>query len=136
MISHVLDSFALVAYVVRESAWESVRDLLLAAEAGQANLAMCTVSLGEVQYRLERLRGAEVARRTVLLAQALPIAVVPADWSLTSLAAELKAMIPVAYADCFAAALAITREAEVVTGDPKFRLFGDRIKVRWLPLPS
>jgi predicted nucleic acid-binding protein len=136
MISYVLDSFALVAYVVQESTWESVRDLLAAAQAGEVRLAMCTVNLGEVQYRLERLRGAKVARQTVLLAEALPIEIVAADWPLTGLAAELKAITAVSYAGCFAAAVAISRDAELVTGDPEFRLFGDRIKVRWLALPS
>lgn len=36
------------------------------------------------------------------------------------------------YADCFAAALARKRQAELVTGDPEFREVEDEIKVVWI----
>jgi ribonuclease VapC len=39
---------------------------------------------------------------------------------------------PIAYADCFAAALGIRKNAKVITGDPEFRRFGERVKIEWL----
>jgi predicted nucleic acid-binding protein len=38
-----------------------------------------------------------------------------------------------AYADCFAAALARLRNAELVTGDPEFKEVESKLKVAWLP---
>lgn len=38
-----------------------------------------------------------------------------------------------AYADCFAAALARTRNAELVTGDPEFKEVEGEVKIAWLP---
>ena len=38
-----------------------------------------------------------------------------------------------AYADCFAAALAKLRGLEVVTGDPEFKAVEKEVKVAWLP---
>ena len=37
-----------------------------------------------------------------------------------------------AYADCFAAALAKSRNAELLTGDPEFKVVEKEIKVQWL----
>jgi predicted nucleic acid-binding protein len=136
VVAYVLDSFPLIAYVTQESAWQRVGELLHASQAGQVSLAVSVVNLGEVQYRLERLRGREVARRTVRSIEALPIEIVDADWPLTGIAADLKATTPIAYADCFAAALAIQRDAVLVTGDPEFRLLEDRVRIEWLPMPE
>ena len=36
------------------------------------------------------------------------------------------------YADCFAAALAKLRNAELITGDPEFKEVEKEIKVSWL----
>jgi predicted nucleic acid-binding protein len=36
------------------------------------------------------------------------------------------------YADCFAAALAKTRKAELVTGDREFKQVENDVRVRWL----
>jgi ribonuclease VapC len=58
------------------------------------------------------------------------------DWELARLAAGFKARYRLAYADCFAAALAKREGAEVLTGDPEFRQLEKEIKVRWLPLRS
>ena len=52
--------------------------------------------------------------------------------ALTILAAKFKAQYPIAYADCFAAALAFQRKAVVVTGDPEFRKLSDRISIEWV----
>jgi predicted nucleic acid-binding protein len=52
--------------------------------------------------------------------------------SRTLAAAGLKARHPVAYADCFAAALAIARKGRLVAGDPEFRRLGKDIPIEWL----
>ena len=57
-----------------------------------------------------------------------------ADLALTLAAAHLKAIFPIAHADCCAAALAQSRRAIVVTGDPELRniLPESNVRVEWL----
>ena len=47
-------------------------------------------------------------------------------------AAELKAKKKMSYADCFAAALAKLRKAELVTGDKEFRQVAGEVKILWI----
>jgi len=62
----------------------------------------------------------------------LPITIIDADNALTLQAAKLKALYPVAYADCFAAALGIMKKCKVLTGDPEFKKMTDAVKVEWI----
>jgi predicted nucleic acid-binding protein len=50
---------------------------------------------------------------------------------LAELAASLKAEHNLPYADCFAAALAHSRRAALVTGDKDFACVGDALKILW-----
>ena len=55
------------------------------------------------------------------------------DLELVRQAAVFKATKKMSYADCFAAALAKTRNAELVTGDSEFKVVErDLKKIRWL----
>jgi predicted nucleic acid-binding protein len=47
-------------------------------------------------------------------------------------ASKLKAKYPVAYADCFAASLAIAKDATVITGDPEFVKMEKEVKIEWI----
>jgi uncharacterized protein len=57
---------------------------------------------------------------------------VDADLHLVRQAATFKATKKMSYADCFAAALAKLRNAELVTGDPEFKAVEGEIKIGWL----
>lgn len=130
--TYVLDSFAVLAYLANEPAAAEVRKLLEAALTDTAHLFMCVVNVGEVFYRYHREHGRAPAEQTVQATLALPVRIVDADLTLTYAAAELKAAHAVAYADCFAAALARKLAATLVTGDPEFRKLGKLVKVKWL----
>jgi uncharacterized protein len=55
------------------------------------------------------------------------------DLELVRQAAVFKATRKMSYADCFAAALAKTRNAELVTGDSEFKVVENELKkIRWL----
>ncbi|HEX4119441.1 MAG TPA: PIN domain-containing protein [Verrucomicrobiae bacterium] len=54
------------------------------------------------------------------------------DLNLTRQAAIYKATRKMSYADCFAAALAKLKNAELVTGDPEFKEVEKEIKIGWL----
>jgi predicted nucleic acid-binding protein len=62
----------------------------------------------------------------------LPIEIVPVDQDLAEMAGEIKAHKKMSLADCFAAALAKQRKAEVHTGDPEFRAIESDVKIIWL----
>ncbi len=128
----VLDAYALLAYLEDEPGADQVRSLLLRAEEGKIELAMTVVNLGEVWYAIARADSAATADRLAQEIQGMAIEVVDVDWSLTREAAALKAKGGVSYSDCFAAALARQRKAEVITGDPEFKRLEGEVRIAWL----
>lgn len=130
--AYVLDSYALIAHFEDEPAGEQVRKLLRTARAGRAKLYLSVVNFGEILYTTMRERGEDKAEEVCLVIDQMPLSIVDADRDLTMEAARLKARHPVAYADCFAAALAVMKRAKVVTGDPEFRKFKEAVKIDWL----
>ncbi len=118
---YVLDSYALIAYFEGEIGSEQVKGILEQAIRGECELTMSIINLGEVLYIVERERGLPHAQKTLARIDELPINIIDADRYLTLAAAHIKAQHPIAYADCFAAALAQTKEAALITGDPEFK---------------
>lgn len=118
---YVLDSYALLAYFEAEPGSDHVRRLLEAAKEGKCRLFMCVINLGEVVYIVERERGLPKAQETLARIDELPIQIVDGDRTLTLAASHLKMGCPIAYADCFAAALSQIKNAALVTGDPEFQ---------------
>jgi len=130
--ARVLDSWALLCYLEQEPGFEKVVDLLEEASASSQPLYMCVVNWGEVWYQVMRRLGEERAIEIERIISTLPIEIVEADLSLTREAARLKARKRMAYADCFAAALALLKNAKLYTGDPEFRVVERDVRVVWL----
>lgn len=130
--SYVLDSYALIAHFEDEAGGEKVRSILKSAREGQTKLYLSIINFGEIYYNTLRERGIEKANETKLIIEQLPVMIIDADKTLTIEAAKLKALYPVAYADCFAAALGLMKNAQVLTGDPEFRKLTKSIKVEWI----
>ena len=132
MATKVLDAYALMAFFEDEPGADQVRSLLLKAEDSQIKLLMSVINLGEVWYAIALASNPETADRYVNEIQGMSIEIVEADWSLTRQAALFKAAGKIAYADCFAAALAKTRKAELITGDKEFKALEGEIKLVWM----
>jgi len=132
VITKILDTYAFIAFFEDESGADSVRELILDAERGQASLAMSVVNLGELWYMIARRKSFEVAEQYIGIVQRMAIEIVPADWEITRQAAMFKVSGNISYADCFAAALAKLRGGEVVTGDKEFQVLEPEIKIEWL----
>jgi len=130
----VLDSYALLAFLEGTEGGDQVSELLQKAIVGRYELFMSVVNLGEVLYITERERGLPKAQEVLARIDELPIEVVDANRAHTLAAAHIKAQWPIAYADCFAAALAKLEEATIVTGDPEFRHLeaASVVPVAWL----
>ncbi len=134
MSRYVLDSFALLAYHREEPGAMRMRQLFASREHAHM---MSVINLGEVYYRLNRLREFTEIFDFLQYAERLPIQIVNADTALTLEAAEIKAHHAMSYADCFAAALARRFDAIVVTGDPEFEQLerAGIVTVEWLLPP-
>jgi ribonuclease VapC len=129
---YVLDSYALLAHFEDEEGGAEVRKILKAAQAGQTKLFLSVINFGEIYYNTYRQRGRDKAEEVRFITEQLPITVVLADADITMEAARLKGVHAVAYADCFAAALALRKKAKVVTGDPEFKKFGAAVSLAWI----
>ena len=134
MATKVLDSWALIAFFEDEAAAEAVEKLLQQAANEKHKLLMSVVNWGEVYYNTMREVSPEAAEQKAREIATLPIDIVGVsdDLHLVREAAILKATKKMAYADCFAAALAKLRNAELITGDPEFRPLEKEIKINWL----
>ena len=128
----VLDSFSLIAYLEGEEGAERMVEVFRAARDSGRDLLLSVVNWGEVYYITLREAGRERAEQAVHIISTLPIQVVPVDQELTKVAAEFKASKKMSYADCFAAALAKMRRAELVTGDGDFKMVEEEVKVLWI----
>jgi ribonuclease VapC len=130
--SSVLDSHAVLAYLLGESGSRSVGILLEKAALARKNALIAAPNWAEIRYQVERKLGEtgwEEIRTTLL---GLPIEIVPADQKLAEAAGEIKARRRMSLADCFAAALARERKADVYTGDPEFHEVEGEIRVVWI----
>ena len=125
---YVLDACALLRLAQAEPGMEKVRDLLYAAQRGECEMLMHQINLGEVIYRIGKVHGWAVAERKRDEISLLPITIVPVADALFWAAVRLKASYPIAYADAFAAALAIDRQAVLLTADPEFSALGDLLR--------
>jgi PIN domain nuclease of toxin-antitoxin system len=128
----VLDSYAVLAFLFQESGHETVVALLEKAAAADQAVLIVAPNWAEVRYQVERKVGLSRwdEARTKLLG--LPIEIVAADQALAELAGEFKAAKKMSLADCFCAALAKQKKAELYTGDPEFKAVQNDIKIRWL----
>jgi predicted nucleic acid-binding protein len=128
----VLDSYAVITYLQKQKGYEEVTTLFEECAAGDPAIFLCIVNWGEVIYHALRTGGKERAALSDELMRALPIHLVEANRELTIQAAQIKAYHKLSYADCFAAALAITKKCELVTGDKEFKQLEKEIRIRWI----
>lgn len=132
MKRYVLDSYAILAFLEDEPGAEIVEKALRETAAGKAEGFLSVINWGEVYYTVMREMGQEKAEEIAELLATYPLQIMAADQPLTKLAAQFKGRHRIAYADCFAAALAKQQKAVVLTGDPEFRLLEKEIKISWL----
>ncbi len=132
MALKILDSWALMALFYGEPAADQVESLLMQALADRHELLMSVVNWGEIYYSVMRGASRQAAEQKIREIAAMPIEIVPADVQQTHQAAIFKAAKKMSYADCFGAALAKIKNAELVTGDPEFKEVESEIKITWL----
>lgn len=128
----VLDSYSLIAYLENEDGAEKMIEVFRVARDSGRALFLSVVNWGEVYYITLREAGRERAEAVAQLISTLPIQIISVDLELTKQAAEFKAIKKMSYGDCFAAALAKLRKAELVTGDEEFKQVEGEVKILWI----
>ncbi|HEX4979622.1 MAG TPA: PIN domain-containing protein [Acidimicrobiales bacterium] len=123
----VLDSWAVLRYLEDEGPAAAAVAALLDREKP----LISWMNLGEVHYVVRRAHGEEDAAETVRDLRDVLDARLP-DERMVLDAARIKADHAMAYADAFAAALAVAQDSEVWTGDPE--LLVDGAPWRWRDL--
>ena len=131
----VLDSWAMLAWLLDQPAASRVEALLERAEVGKLQLSMSWVNVGEVYYMTSRKLGAQQAEEFHSRLPSLPVRLVLPDAAEVIQAAKLNARYRISYADAFAASLAMRENAALVTGDPELRALGEVVTVDWIGLP-
>ena len=135
MATMVLDAHALMVLFNDEPGADEVERILLKAESGSPKLLMSVVNWGEIYYSILRGASQEMAETKAHEIVGMQIELVPVDANdleLVRQAAAFKATRKMSYADCFAAALAKIKNAELVTGDREFKQLARDVKIHWL----
>lgn len=128
----VLDSWALLAWLLDQPAAAHVESLLDRAERGDIALSMSWINAGEVYCMTARKRGPAQAEEFLARLPSLPLRLVSPDAAGVVSAAKLKSKYRISYADAFAAALAMQESAVLVTGDPELRTLSETVPVEWI----
>jgi predicted nucleic acid-binding protein len=129
----VLDAWALLALLQgEEPAASRISQLLQNAQEGAVELFISVINLGEVVYRIGKVKGEAEARETLDQIRQSPLVVVPATEEAVFAAAGLKIHYSISYADAFAAATADQLSGILVTGDPELEQLANRVKIEKL----
>ena len=129
----LLDSFAMLAYLNRETGFEKVREIMEEAQDMREPVLMNEINAGETYYILFRKRGKEKAEFFLnSILPVLPVFIISNTFESVIETARIKALYPISYADAFAVSTAIREKSAVVTGDPEFRHVEHLVTVEWL----
>ena len=137
-MSVCLDAFALLAWLQDEPGADITEGFLRQAASRQGfQCFVSAINVGEVYYRLYRIRGAEEAETFWEEAwQGLvPLTIVTPTPHQLHQAARLKGRYLIAYADAFAAQLAQEKHLPLASGDPELQALeaAGELTLIWLP---
>ncbi|MFA4647025.1 type II toxin-antitoxin system VapC family toxin [Pyrococcus kukulkanii] len=128
----VLDSYAILTYLLNEKDAKRVEELLNKARNGEVKVYMNIVNLGEIYYIIARRKDVDVADFIIANLLKSPILFTPADEHLSPIAGRIKAFHKLSHANAFTTATAIDLDATLLTGDEEFKNIKDKVKIEWL----
>ncbi|MEP7357507.1 MAG: type II toxin-antitoxin system VapC family toxin [Anaerolineales bacterium] len=130
--AYVLDTWAIMAYLGDEQAGAEVEGLITEALEEDIPLYMSAVNAAEVWYTMARRFSEAIADQSLSEINQFRVQFQDIDMGLALNAARFKARHKMSLADCFAAALAVQVDGELVTGDSEFRSVVKEVKLLWL----
>ena len=129
----VLDAWAVLAFLQgEEPAASRIRRLLHEARDQKVELFVSIINLGEVVYRVGKVRGETDAVETLAQIRRLPITIVPASDDAVWAAVRYKMHYAISYADAFAVATAEALGATLATGDPELIQLATEVRIEEL----
>ncbi len=128
----VLDASALLALFFDEPGAEKMEHLFQTASEADRPVFISAVNWAEVLYKMERKHGKAGYETARQFERTTPLEAVSVDRELAEAAALLKNEYKMGLADAFAAALAKSKKAELVTADHEFKALEKEIKIHWL----
>jgi len=111
----------MLAWLLDQAAAPAVESFFQQADAGDLQLVMSWINVGEVYYIISRRLGAGQAADFLSRLPSLPIRLVLPDEDGILAAAEVKARHPISFSAAFAIALALGEKGSVITGDEEIR---------------
>ena len=132
MRATVFDSSAVLALLLEQPGADLVEGLLAKAAEADRPILVSAVNWAEVLSVVERKHGAAGVEHARRFEATMPLEVAPSDQEQAELAALLKNSAGLGLADAFAAALAKSLKADLVTGDREFKAVEKDITVVWL----
>lgn len=132
MKTSVFDASALLAMFFAEPGMEKMRELFQKSAETDHPALISALNWAEVLYLMERRRGVDGMDTARRFRRTMPIEVVALDSGLAESAALLKNRHELGLAAAFAAALAKSRNAELVTADNEFKRLEKEIRINWL----
>ena len=129
----VLDAWAVLAFLQgEEPAASRVQHLLHEAYGREVELFLSIINLGEVVYRVGKVRGEAEANETLAQIRRLTITIVPASDDAVWAAVRYKMHHAISYADAFAVATAESLGATLVTGYPELVQLAGQVSIEKL----
>lgn len=126
----VLDASSVLRFADNEAGADRLQQLADLASIGDAKLYISPVNWGEVIYAALRVPRTSTADQ---LKADLHLEVTTLDQAECERAGHLKYDWKIPYADCFAASLAATLKATLVTADYDFKPFSTHLQIEFLP---
>ena len=123
----LFDSFALLRFFQKETGGAKVKDLLKEAIARQTPCLINAINLGEIIYITQRRLGEQKKLEVFIHIQRMGFTILPCPNDLIFRAAD-----PISYADAFALASAMEHSADLITGDPEFKMVEHLVNIIWV----
>lgn len=130
--SYLFDSHALLAFFQKDKGAQVVAGILRKLVKQHHRRLICVINLGEIIYLTKRRFGDEKKIEVLSRIHQLGFKILPVPDSLVFQAAEIKAVYPISYADCFAVVCALQNSAVLVTGDPEFKTVAHLVRIEWI----
>jgi len=129
----VVDASALLRWFDDGPGAIRIEELVVQAASGAMQISVSAVNWGEVYYVIARKHGERQAESFSANFHNLPVHIVPADSPRAERAGIFRHKFSIPYADAFAASLAASERATLVTSDYDFTRVADAVAVEFLP---
>jgi predicted nucleic acid-binding protein len=132
MRTTVIDASAVLALLFDEPGAEKLETLLQQAAEADKPLLITAANWAEVLCQMQRKRGEDGAKTAKAFQRTMPLEIAPLDGDLAETAAQLQLEHGFGLARAFAAALAKSKKAELVTADASLKPLEKLIRISWL----